>query len=210
MMNDLKKLFARTWSAFAAEASKREPEDRVAELLSAMRREMVDARATLPLLRENVQAAERELARERTALDDAVRRGGLAEKIGDAETVRVAAEFAVRHRHRIAVLEEKLRAARAEVELRTAEVEDMMRRYKEADLNRFALLSEMRRTQANQRIRESAASRDDFAHAADRIESEIAYAEALEELSDAPPPPRTPSADDVEERLREMKRRMGR
>ena len=212
MLNDFKKLFARTWDAFVAEASRREPEDQVAELLSAMRREMVDARATLPLLLEHAIVAERELARERTALDDAVRRGGLAEKIGDAETVRVATEFAERHRRRIAVLEEKVRAARAEHELRSVEVQDMMRRYKEADLNRFALLSEMRRAQAGQRIREAAGTTDDdFARAAGRIESDVAYNEALEELSnlDSAPPPPTASADDVEERLREMKRRMG-
>jgi phage shock protein A len=211
MLTDLKKLFARTWDAFTAEASRREPEDQVAEILSAMRREMVDARATLPLLQENIAAAERELARERTALDDAVRRGGLAQKIGDAETVRVAAEFADRHRRRIAVLEEKVRAARAEHELRGLEVQDMMRRYKEADLNRFALLNEMRRAQSGQRLRQAgAATDDDFARATDRIESEAAYSDALDELSELDPaPPPQPSADDVEERLREMKRRMG-
>ena len=211
MLTDLKKLFARTWDAFVAEAGRREPEDQVAEILSAMRREMVDARATLPLLQENVDAAERELARERTALDDAVRRGGLAQNIGDAETVRVAAEFADRHRRRIAVLEEKVRAARAEHELRGLEVQDMMRRYKEADLNRFALLNEMRRARSGQRLREAAGTTDDeFARASDRIESEAAYSDALDELSGmdpAPPPPS--SADDVEERLREMKRRLG-
>jgi phage shock protein A len=211
MLTDLKKLFARTWDAFVAEASRREPEDQVVEILSAMRREMVDARATLPLLQEHVAAAERELARERTALDDAVRRGGLAQKIGDAETVRVAAEFADRHRRRIAVLEEKVRAARAEHELRGLEVQDMMRRYKEADLNRFALLNEMRRAQAGQRLREAGATTDDdFARACDRIESEAAYNDAIDELSGMDPtPPPTSSADDVEERLREMKRRMG-
>jgi phage shock protein A len=211
MLTDLKKLFARTWDAFVAEASRREPEDQVAEILSAMRREMVDARATLPLLQENIAAAERELARERTALDDAVRRGGLAQKIGDAETVRVAAEFADRHRRRISVLEEKVRAARAEHELRGLEVQDMMRRYKEADHNRFALLNEMRRAQSGQRLRQAGAATDDeFARASDRIESEAAYSDALDELSATDPvPPPSSSVDDVEERLREMKRRMG-
>jgi phage shock protein A len=211
MLTDLKKLFARTWDAFVAEAGRREPEDQVAEILSAMRREMVDARATLPLLQENIAAAERELARECTALDDAVRRGGLAQKIGDAETVRVAAEFADRHRRRIAVLEEKVRAARAEHDLRGVEVQDMMRRYKEADLNRFALLNEMRRAQSGQRLRQAgAATDDDFARASDRIESEAAYSDALDELSGmGPAPPPQSTADDVEERLREMKRRMG-
>ena len=218
MINDLKRLFSRTWDAFSAELGRREPEDDVAGLLGAMRREMVDARAALPVYEQAVRAAETELARERTALDDAVRRGGLAQKIDDAETVRIAAEFADRHRRRVAVLEDKVRAARAEQEMRAQEVQDMMRRYKEADANRFVLLNEVRRARTQQRIDgfTGADGRfDDFGRAADKIESEIAYGEAMEEMSglDPTPPPPPPSQqsihDDVEARLQEMKRRMG-
>jgi phage shock protein A len=218
MMNDLKRLFSRTWDAFTSELGRREPEDDVAGLLGAMRREMVDARANLPVYDEAVRAAEAELVRERRALDDAVRRGGLAEKINDAETVRIAAEFAERHRRRVAVLEEKVRAARAEKELRAQEVDDMMRRYKEADANRFGLLNEMRRARQQHRINEMGGGQafDDFDRAAEKLESEIAYGEALDELGglDPTPPPPPPSQtsihDDVEARLQELKRRMGR
>ena len=218
MINDLKRLFSRTWDTFVAEMGRREPEDDVAGLLGAMRREMVDARAALPLYDDHLRAAEAELAREQRALDDAVRRGGLAEKISDAETVRVAAEFADRHRKRVAVLEDKVRAARAERELRAQEVDDMMRRYKEADANRFVLLSEMRRARSQQRIDGMAGGDafDDFSRAAEKMESEIAYGDALEELdglgSTPPPPPPSQSSihDDVEARLQELKRRMGR
>jgi phage shock protein A len=216
MMNDLKRLFSRTWDAFVSEVGRREPEDDVAGLLGAMRREMVDARASLPVYEEAVRAAEAELARERGALDDAVRRGGLAEKINDAETVRVAAEFADRHRRRVAVLEEKVRAARAEHELHGVEVQEMMRRYKEADANRFVLLNEMRRARSQQRIDGLGGEAfDDFSRVTDKLESEIAYGEAMDELNglDPTPPPPPPSQrsihDDVEARLQELKRRMG-
>lgn len=214
MINDLKKLFSSAWDAFLAELGRRDPADHVADLLSGMRREMVHARASLPLYEQAVRAAETELERERKALDDAVRRGGLAERINDAETVRIAAEFAERHRRRVAVLEDKVRAARAEQELRAQEVQDMMRRYKEADANRFVLLNEIRRAQSQGRLNDMAQAQafDDFGRAAEKIETEIGYQEALDELSDlagpAPPPP--PSRDDeVEARLQEMKRRMG-
>lgn len=219
MINDLKRLFSRTWDSFLTELSRREPEDEVVGLLGAMRREMVDTRASLPVYEEAVRAAEAELVRERRALDDAVRRGGLAEKINDAETVRIAAEFAERHRKRVAVLEEKVRAARAEHELRAAEVQDMMRRYKEADANRFVLLNEVRRARSQQRMGGIAGAQafDDFDRASDKIETEIAYGEALDELNamdDPTPPPPPPSQtslhDDVEARLQELKRRMGR
>jgi phage shock protein A len=217
MINDLKRLFSRTWDAFTSELGRREPEDEVVGLLGAMRREMVDARASLPVYEEAARAAEAELARERRALDDAVRRGGLAEKIGDAETVRVAAEFAERHRRRVAVLEEKARAAKAEHEMHGVEVQDMMRRYKEADANRFVLLNEVRRARSQQRMGGIAGADafDDFDRVTDKLESEIAYGDALDELNgmDPTPPPPPPSQssihDDVEARLQELKRRMG-
>ncbi len=214
MINDLKNLFSSAWDAFLAELGRRDPADHVAELLGAMRREMVQARASLPMYEDAVRATDAELARERRALDDAVRRGGLAEKIGDAETVRIAGEFAERHRKRVAVLEDKARAARAEQELRAQEVQEMMRRYKEADANRFVLLNDIRRAQSQSRLNDMAEAKafDDFGRAAEKIETEIAYDEAIEELSDlaGPPPPPPPNRDaEVDARLAEMKRRMG-
>lgn len=215
MINDVKRVFARTWDAFVTELGRRDPEDQVAGLLSSMRREMVDARATLPVYDEAVRAAEAELARERTALADAERRGGLAQKINDAETVRIATEYAERHRKRVAVLEDKVRAAKAEREMRAAEVQDMMARYKEADANRFGLLNEVRRAQSQHRVNGmmGAQAFDDFSRVTEKMESEIAYGEALEELDGVDPPPPPPSQssihDDVEARLQEMKRRMG-
>lgn len=214
MLDDLKRLFAQTWSAFLEETARRDPEDQVAGLLASMRREMVQARAALPLYEKNVQGTTADLERERRALDDAVRRGGMAERIDDAETARVAKEFAERHRQRAVVLEEKLRAASAELQLRRAEAEEMMRRYKEADANRFILVAEIRRRGAHAAL--DAAGRrgasdplDDMSRMEERIASDTAYAEALNDLASdagAPPPPPPPS---VEDRLAELKRRMG-
>jgi hypothetical protein len=107
-----------------------------------------------------------------------------------------------------------VRAAKAEQELRAQEVQDMMRRYKEADANRFVLLNEIRRAQSQGRLNDMAETQafDDFGRAAEKIETEIGYQQALEELEDlaGPPPPPPPSRDDeVEARLQEMKRRMG-
>jgi chromosome segregation ATPase len=179
MLNDLKNLFSRTWSAFHAELNRREPEDQVAELLTAMRREMVEARASLPVLDEAVARARAERERERGELEACRRRRDLAERIGDAETARVAEEFAARHARRVEVLEEKLRAAQAERRLRKEEIERMSSEYRKAEANRFALVARLR---AQQRV-------------------------SPEELA-SPGPAAAPH--DVEERLRELKRRMGR
>src|SRR5687768_8750131 len=210
MLSDLKRLFARSWEAFVTEAGRREPEDQVAEILTSMRREMVEARAALPLYEEHTRKAQAELERERRALDDTMRRGALAQRAGDAETVRIAEEFAERHRKRVAVLEEKVKAAQAEQEMRAQEVQDMMKQYKEADANRFILLNQVKRAHTYRRLDEQREPFDDFDRVAERMESDIAYADALESMmeeegSPSPPPPQ----DDVDARLAEMKRRMG-
>jgi phage shock protein A len=211
MLDDLRKLFSQAWDSFIAEVGRREPADQVASLLGAMRREMVEVRAQLPLLEQNHAAAVGELERERARLDVTVRRRGQAERIGDAETVRVATEFEEKHRRRIAVLEDKVRAAKAEWELRRDEAGEMMTRYKEADANRFALLSELRRQGARGRIDAAMGGTplDDFARAEEKIEEDSAYADALEEMGGGPPPPRRPAPEDVDDRLAELKRRMG-
>ena len=217
MLDDLKRLFSQSWGSFLDELGRRDPEDHIAELLGAMRREMVAARAQLPLLEQNHRATEADLARERRALDDTMRRGAMAERIGDAETVRVAQEFAEKHRRRVAVLEEKVRAAKAEWELRQDETREMMQKYKEAETNRFALLADLRRQGAKQRINSamggasssSPPPSDSWARAEEKIDDASAYADALDDLSDPAAPRTPPPADDIEERLREMKRRMG-
>jgi phage shock protein A len=210
MLDDLKKMFSQAWDSFITEVGRREPEDQVAGLLGAMRREMVDVRAQVPLLEQNHQAAVLDLERERKRLDDTVRRGSMAQRIGDAETVRVADEFAEKHRRRIAVLEDKVRAARAEWELRQHESVEMMAQYKKAEANRFALLGELRRHGARTRIDAAAGGplADDFDRMAQKIEDESAYDDALGSLDGADAPRPSP-VDDVDSRLEELKRRMG-
>jgi phage shock protein A len=215
MLKDLQNLFRQTWSSFRSELGRREPEDEVAELLGMMRREMVAARAALPGLDEAAAAVAVEIERERRALGDCERRASLAERIGDAETVRVANEFAARHREHLEVLEKRHAAAVAERELAGREVQQMSARYKEADANRFALLAELRRRRAAGRIEETihGGAFGDFARMEEAVEETAAYAEALEDLGGDGPASATPSPEErirnLEDRLEELKRRMG-
>ena len=218
MFDELGRIFRKSVSAFRSELGRHEPEDQVAELLSAMRREWVSARAELPVIQENRERARKELARERELLEQTERRGRLAEGIGDGETTRIAAEYAARHREKATVLEQKVAAADAEWELRNREVEEMKRKYQEADSNRFVLLNELKRAGNQSRMRsvaeEAHGSFSDFDRMQEKIDSTRSYADALEELDadlGGPPPPSAnpPPAADVDERLRELKRRMG-
>jgi phage shock protein A len=209
MINDLRNLFRNSWDSLLSELGRREPEDEVAELLSAMRQEMVEARAALPEYARAQEEAERALAKERQALADCERRQGLAERIGDAETARVAAEFAARHAEHVQVLEKRCEAARAERELHAREAEEMMRAYKKADAERFALVARLRSERARGRVAgASGALWEEMARMEESVSDEARYADALDELGTTPPAS-SPPAMDVDARLAELKRRMG-
>jgi phage shock protein A len=215
MLDDIRRIFRKSIEAFRQELGTREPEDQVAELLAAMRRELVAARAAIPEYEAEVERARREVAREREQLALCERRGSMATRIGDEETARVAREFADRHRERIGVLEQKVAAADAELTLRRSEADEMKRRYQDADANRFAILAQVRRAAAASRMRSAADGEtgpfSDFDRMRDRVERDAGFADALEELDEPSMPPRDArlEQDAVEERLRELKRRMG-
>ena len=86
---------------------------------------LLQARVALGALRDALARTERELAAERQHLEDAVRRGRLAEAVPDAETVQVAGRFAARHRERVTVLERKHGVQRDELVLAEREYEEM-------------------------------------------------------------------------------------
>jgi phage shock protein A len=93
-----------------------------------------------------------------------------------------------------------------------------VKRYKEADANRFALLAQLRRAGAQQRMRanlsDEAGPMSDFGRMEERIRQDVNYTDALGELDDfdspPPPPPNQPSPEELERRLQELKRRLGR
>jgi len=76
---------------------------------------LVELKVAAGVNRDALAAAERELAREQQHLADAERRGRLATEIGDAETGRIADEYAARHRERVGLLERKLSVIRDEL-----------------------------------------------------------------------------------------------
>jgi hypothetical protein len=86
---------------------------------------LVEAKAALAGLHQARDATGRALEAERRALSDAERRGRLAADAGDPETVRVAEDFAGRHRERVSVLERKFSVQADEVAMAEREVEEL-------------------------------------------------------------------------------------
>ncbi|HET7024272.1 MAG TPA: hypothetical protein VFI39_03600 [Gemmatimonadales bacterium] len=102
------------------------------ETAAALREALLEWKVGLDDLRRARQATEGELAVERRQLADAERRGALAAEIPDPETVRVAGEFAERHRERVAVLERKLAVQGDEIVLAEREGGALTARFQEA------------------------------------------------------------------------------
>ena len=87
---------------------------------------LVESKAAVNALRDGLAITSRELALERKQLEDAERRGKLAEAIPDQETVAIAARFAARHRERVSVLERKLAVQQDELALAERLLEELM------------------------------------------------------------------------------------
>jgi hypothetical protein len=90
---------------------------------------LVELKVAAGQSRDALAKAERELVLERTQLADAERRGRLAAEIGDAETARIAEEFAARHRERAGILERKVGVIRDELAYAEREYQTLAAQY---------------------------------------------------------------------------------
>ncbi|MGQ0701919.1 MAG: hypothetical protein ACT4PM_02150 [Gemmatimonadales bacterium] len=99
---------------------------------AALREALLELKVAASQSRDALTAAERELASHRQQLTDAERRGKLAAEIGDTETAAIAAEFAGKHRERIALLERKVAVIRDELAFVEREYEELGGEYRKA------------------------------------------------------------------------------
>ncbi len=122
-------MFERLRAALGAALDAATPPGDPRHVAGQMREAIVEARTSLAAMRKGIAQVEQELTVERRALADAERRGGLAAKIDDRETVQVTDRFATKHRERVAILEQKLVAQQAELALAEREVAEMKEQY---------------------------------------------------------------------------------
>jgi hypothetical protein len=91
----------------------------------AMEREIVSASGALSKLDAEIRRTAADVSAEREAEQVCIRRQGLAREVADEETVRIAAEFAVRHAERAAVLARKLEVLQEERSLLARDIATM-------------------------------------------------------------------------------------
>jgi len=99
-------------------------------IVAQMRETLVQARMGLDDLRKGVEQTRARLARERAELDTVRRRRQLAEGIKDAETVTIAERYEKQHAERAAILERKLETQEAELAMVEREVGEMNAEFK--------------------------------------------------------------------------------
>lgn len=102
------------------------------ELIAVMKDTLVQARLAMDDLREGVAQTRKRLERERSELETIRRRKGLAQGVGDAETVSVAERFESQAAERVSVLERKLDVQESELALLERDVDEMKGQLKAA------------------------------------------------------------------------------
>ena len=126
MWDDWKKAWQEAVANFERELQAPDEEFATPSLrASAMRRDLNAARTALNRLDADLGQARQDLAGEEEAEQTARRRAELAERISDAETVRIALEFAERHAHRAGILRRKVEVLQDELGMRREELSGM-------------------------------------------------------------------------------------
>lgn len=168
------------------------PEERRA-VLTRMKQTLVQARMGLDDLRGGVAITRQRLAAEMTELETMRRRKVAAETINDAETVALSAKYEAMHAERADVLRRKLDAQEAELAMVDREVADMTAELKQAITTGGAATGNL--------------SSDGHAEAEAVLDSSINVADEIDALGRAGR--RSAREAEAEERLAELKRRMG-
>lgn len=91
----------------------------------SMRRDLAIAQKALERLDGDVVATRHELQKEDAELLTCERRAEMADRIGDAETARIARDFGQRHAERAALLRRKVDVLRDELTMRQKELAEM-------------------------------------------------------------------------------------
>lgn len=170
------------------------PADR-REALQEMRETMVRSRMALEDLREGVRQTERRLQREQAELETVRRRRTLAEGVGDAETVTIAARFEAQHHERVSLLERRLDVERGELAMVERDIEEMTTQFKAAQAG------------VGSGLRSGSVPASDPSDPGDPLDSDAALNAELQGLNRAQR--RANNEADADARLAELKRRMG-
>ena len=218
MFRNLREAFREAVHNFRTELNRDQVPEAADRLLRAMEDELVRVRAEVKELESQLSRVRAQAAREEEEVRTCLRREELARQIGDEETVEVARSYARRHLRMKEVLTEKGEVLAREVEVRSTEVQEMLTSLKKARVQRESLLASSSRREAREQLQDA----DDLFAEMDRMSEKIeemdrrnqAFQEVAEMDASASDTGTSgggqASEMDMDDRLAELKRRMGR
>lgn len=218
MFDDLRAAFKEALDNFNKELNRDQVSDAADKLLIGMRSEIVDEKAQVAGLEEQIDKARRKIELLSKESATARRRETMAREIDDEETAQLASEYATKVETHRDVLAKKVEALQEELHFRRRTVEEMYASFEEAKKKRSALKATTGRAGARETISAASDLFEELDRMADKIEDTEARAEAaqaFDELDfdegsefriDLDEEPRQPL--DVDQALAELKRRM--
>ena len=135
-------MFQRLRDALERALAAATPPPDLGAIASQMREAVVEQKAAVRLMREDLDKADQLLTAERAQQDTAQRRRDLALGIQDTETVSVADKFIQRHQERVAILVKKVDAQREELSLAERDLAEMTTQLQDAARRNPSLTSE--------------------------------------------------------------------
>jgi phage shock protein A len=147
--------------------------ENIDDLLAGMREELIETKARIPVLENQLDGLRKQHERELRSAEDCHRRALQAQPIGDDETVEVALRFEAKHRVAADVCVQKIEAAEAELAMQRQNATEMTEQLKAARAGRDALAIQARRAGATGSLRGGGRSAaDEFDRMVDAIERE--------------------------------------
>lgn len=187
MFESLKEAFRQAGENFRTELNRDRTAEAVDRLLLTLRDELADLTRESGQLQPKLERVEAAAAEEGEAAETCLRRGRMADQIGDAETAAVAREFAEKHRRRRELLLGKASALSKELAERKATIAEMTDMYTAARGRRESLLAAVGRARSRERMRQAHDLFEEMDRIARRIEELEASSAGSRELKDVGP-----------------------
>lgn len=184
MFEDLRNAFKEALENFNKELNRDQVSDAADKLLVGMRNEIVEEKAAVAGLEEQIEKAGRDIERLSKESATARRREKMALEIEDEETAKAASEYAAKVESHRDVLGKKAAALQEELDFRRKTLEGMFAQFEEAKEKRAKLEATTGRSGARETISAASDLFEELDRMADKIEGTKARAEAAEAFSD--------------------------
>ncbi len=184
MFESLKEAFRQAGENFRTELNRDRTAEAVDRLLLALKDELAALTRESGRLERELEQVEAEAGAEAELAETCLRRGRMAEEIGDTETAALAWEFAGKHTRRRELLVGKASALSKEVAERGTMIAETTEMYAAARARRESIVAAVGRVRSRERMRAARELFEEMDRVAGKIENLEAANEAARELEE--------------------------